>query len=100
MAVKDDELCKSSEDSSSFSGPSTDSSDIFEDLDGLSTASGKSVLGKLWHYIKTIRMEPGLLLYMTASVMGNIMASDLQIDRACRINLGYNDTICDGVMST
>lgn len=52
-----------------------------------------------WTLIGSLTMEPGFLLYMIASVMGNLIATDLQIDRACRINLGYNDTICDQLMN-
>ncbi|CAL8100593.1 unnamed protein product [Orchesella dallaii] len=63
-------------------------------------SSSKSETLKDWllRNILLLRMEPGFLLYMTASVMGNIMASDLQLDRACRINKGYNDTVCDILM--
>lgn len=83
-----------------LSSTSDDEPDLFQDIDMYSDMSGKTIPQKVWHYVKSIRMEPGFLMYMTASVMGNIIASDLQIDRACRINVGYNDTICDGVMST
>lgn len=68
--------------------------------DGDSTAPEEQKESSWWTLLGSLRMEPGFLLYMIASVMGNIMASDLQIDRACRVNLGYNDTVCDGVMST
>lgn len=69
-------------------------------LDERIRLSDKSWLQKLLHYIKSIRMEPGFLIYMIASVMGNIMASDLLLDRACRINMKYNDTICDVLTAT
>lgn len=51
-----------------------------------------------WLLLGSLRMEPGFLLYMIASVMGNIIASDMQLDRACRVNKGYNDSICDILM--
>ncbi len=87
--------------SSQTSIPSDDDGrGLFQYSDGSGdNLSSKTFLHKVWHYTKVIRMEPGFLIYMTASVMGNIIASDLQIDRACRINIGYNDTVCDGVMS-
>lgn len=68
--------------------------------EGSSAAPEELKESSWWTLLGSLRMEPGFLLYMIASVMGNIMASDLQIDRACRVNLGYNDTVCNGVMST
>ncbi|XP_021945632.1 uncharacterized protein LOC110843883 isoform X2 [Folsomia candida] len=97
---KEDSTTAPTTPATSSTASSEDGRGIFEDSDSYSDISQKTFVGKVWHYLKSIRMEPGFLIYMTASVMGNIIASDLQIDRACRINIGYNDTVCNGVMSS
>lgn len=71
-----------------------------KDVDEDNEYSTLSFMGKVIYHAKSLIMEPGFLIYMVASAMGNLMAQDLQLDRACRVNMGYNDTICNALMAT
>jgi len=101
----DQETVKSSPSNNSMDSQSGSSEKgMFQDRDCDESARRVAAMTfqqKVIHYSKSLlRMEPGFLIYMVASVMGNIMASDLLLDRACRVNVGYNDTICDVLTST
>jgi PCFT/HCP family folate transporter-like MFS transporter 1/3 len=47
--------------------------------------------------IKNTTVEPLLPLYIIASVLTAFAAQNLYLEKACRVNLNLNDTICDAL---
>ncbi|XP_054726804.1 uncharacterized protein LOC129236436 [Anastrepha obliqua] len=52
-------------------------------------------LKKLWIYRKYLVIEPFFFFYLMASVFNAVAMQNFPLDKACRVNLGYNKLICD-----
>lgn len=49
--------------------------------------------------VTNITVEPMLLLYLLPSSMSGIATQNLNLEKACRVNLKMNESICDGLAS-
>ncbi|KAL7014919.1 hypothetical protein ACKWTF_016195 [Chironomus riparius] len=52
---------------------------------------------KISQFARNVTVEPLLPLYIIASVLTAYAAQNLYLDKACRVNLGYSDEICDAL---
>ena len=56
---------------------------------------------RLWHNIKNvflnITIEPAFLLFAISQGLYLIVASELYIQKVCKVNLAYGDEICDNI---
>jgi hypothetical protein len=46
-----------------------------------------------------LTLEPALVTHMTAAVMIYMVVQDFLLEKACRVNLGYSDAVCDALTS-
>ncbi|KAE8749045.1 hypothetical protein FOCC_FOCC004212 [Frankliniella occidentalis] len=46
---------------------------------------------------KNITVEPMLAMYTIPSVLSSLATQNLSLEKACRVNLGYSDDICDAL---
>ena len=53
-----------------------------------------SYLQKLWAYRKYFVIEPFIFFYVMASVFNSVAMQNFPLDKACRVNLGYNSIVC------
>ncbi|XP_047117297.1 proton-coupled folate transporter-like isoform X4 [Schistocerca piceifrons] len=55
-------------------------------------------LGEKIHYIVTnITVEPLAILYCMPLLLTSFATSNLNLEKACRVNLEYNSTVCDAI---
>jgi len=52
---------------------------------------------KIIQFARNVTVEPLLPLYIIASILTAYAAQNLYLDKACRVNLGYSDEICDAL---
>ncbi|XP_011180974.1 uncharacterized protein LOC105211320 [Zeugodacus cucurbitae] len=52
-------------------------------------------LKKLYAYRKYLVIEPFFFFYLMASVFNAVAMQNFPLDKACRVNLGYNKIVCD-----
>ncbi|XP_039955232.1 uncharacterized protein LOC120771347 isoform X1 [Bactrocera tryoni] len=52
-------------------------------------------LKKLWAYRQYLVIEPFFFFYLMASVFNAVAMQNFPLDKACRVNLGYNKIVCD-----
>lgn len=51
-----------------------------------------------WRYFKkNITVEPIVACYIMPSVLAGLATQNLNLEKACRVNLDYGDTICDAL---
>ncbi|KAF2884243.1 hypothetical protein ILUMI_21935 [Ignelater luminosus] len=48
-------------------------------------------------FFTNITVEPILVLFLLPSVMSVVAIANLDLEKACRVNLEYNETVCDGL---
>nr|XP_022908796.1 uncharacterized protein LOC111420114 [Onthophagus taurus] len=58
-----------------------------------------SVFEKVRLIFTNITVEPIMVCYILPSVMASLTIQNLNLEKACRVNLHYNDTICDALTS-
>ncbi|RZC34752.1 MFS 1 and/or Sugar tr domain containing protein [Asbolus verrucosus] len=51
----------------------------------------------LSHYLKLITVEPTMVLYMMAFMTTSVVEQSFFVDKACRVNHGFNSTVCDNL---
>jgi hypothetical protein len=49
------------------------------------------------HIKKNVTIEPMLAFYIMPSVLAGLATQNLNLEKACRVNLAYGDTICDAL---
>lgn len=54
---------------------------------------------KFRHFTRLITVEPLLACYIFANGLCRPLVENLELDKSCRVNLGYNDTVCDAILS-
>lgn len=50
---------------------------------------------KLYDAFANVTVEPCLLLLVTGSVINEMASQNLQLEKACRVNLNFSSAICD-----
>lgn len=58
----------------------------------------KSFTDKLWYIKDNITVEPLLAGLIIPSVISRFAMSNLNLDKACRVNLAFGDDICDALI--
>ncbi|EDW42200.1 GM24159 [Drosophila sechellia] len=53
---------------------------------------------KLWRYRHYLVIEPFFFFYFMASVFNAVAMQNFPLDKACRVNLGYNKLVCDTML--
>ncbi|KAH8346068.1 hypothetical protein KR067_000878 [Drosophila pandora] len=53
---------------------------------------------KLWRYRHYLVIEPFFFFYFMASVFNAVAMQNFPLDKACRVNLGYNKVVCDTML--
>ena len=67
---------------------------------GSSTESTPKSLGdKIRRVFSLITIEPSLLVHMIASFMGNLLLKNLQLYKACHVNLEYPEDLCENFVA-
>jgi MFS transporter, PCFT/HCP family, solute carrier family 46, member 3 len=54
-------------------------------------------LERFRHIKNNITVEPMLACYIMPSVLAGLATQNLNLEKACRINLNYTDEICDAL---
>ncbi|XP_041975985.1 proton-coupled folate transporter-like [Aricia agestis] len=62
--------------------------------DGTEDVQTLTFVEKLKHVRNNITVEPALALFIVPSVLAVLAAQNLNLDKACRVNLGFNDSAC------
>lgn len=57
----------------------------------------KSFCSKVKVIFSNITVEPILICYVWPSVMSSLAMQNLNLEKACRVNLGYDDAVCDAM---
>lgn len=52
---------------------------------------------KCKHVKRNITIEPMLACYIMPSVLAGLATQNLNLEKACRVNLDYGDVICDAL---
>ncbi|KAK9880876.1 hypothetical protein WA026_013204 [Henosepilachna vigintioctopunctata] len=48
-------------------------------------------------FVSNISLEPTFLCILFTSVMYQLVAQNLYLEKACRVNIGYNSSVCDAL---
>lgn len=54
----------------------------------------RAAMGKV---LGMVSVEPMLLLYVAPSVLASLAMQNLNLEKACRVNLAFNSTVCDAL---
>lgn len=57
-----------------------------------------SLREKLKFLTSHITVEPMLLCYIVPSILAALATQNLNLDKACRVNMNYGDVICDSLI--
>ena len=52
---------------------------------------------KMQYIWNNITLEPLVLCFVMPSMLLMLGTQNLNLEKACRVNLGYNDTVCDAL---
>lgn len=52
---------------------------------------------KMQKVIKNITVEPIVAAYIMPSVLSNLATQNLNLEKACRVNMNYGDEVCDAL---
>lgn len=56
-----------------------------------------SVLGKIRRVLSEMTVEPMLAWYTIGCIVSSLAMQNLNLEKACRVNLAYNQTVCDAL---
>ncbi|KAM3961960.1 lysosomal proton-coupled steroid conjugate and bile acid symporter SLC46A3-like [Aphomia sociella] len=59
----------------------------------------KTLKEKIRHIKENITLEPVLACYVVPGVLARLATQNLNLDKACRVNLQYGDEICDALIA-
>lgn len=59
--------------------------------------AGSSLREKYLYFKRNITVEPMLACYIMPSVLAGLATQNLNLEKACRVNLAYGDEICDAL---
>ncbi|GBP87761.1 hypothetical protein EVAR_28643_1 [Eumeta japonica] len=59
----------------------------------------KTFREKLRYLKDNITVEPALACYVVPGVIGRLATQNLNLDKACRVNLGYDRDVCDALIA-
>lgn len=62
-----------------------------------SSMERKTLRGKLVHAWRNLTVEPLLACYLLPSALTALAVDNLNLEKACRVNLRYNATVCDAL---
>ena len=71
--------------------------DVVATVDSKNNTKKKSVRERFRSIWKNITVEPLLLCYIMPSVLSTLAVQNLNLEKACRVNLAYPDTVCDAL---
>lgn len=57
-----------------------------------------SKFGSLLKLLKILTVEPVLVLYVTSSMMATLTTENLNLEKACLVNIGFNETVCQALV--
>lgn len=58
----------------------------------------KMTIREKWKYVKSkITVEPMLACYIMPSVLAGLATQNLNLEKACRVNLNYDPYVCDAL---
>lgn len=57
-----------------------------------------SLREKFKYVTSNITVEPMLLCYIMPSILAALATQNLNLDKACRVNMNYGDEICDALI--
>lgn len=52
---------------------------------------------KLRHVLRNVTVEPVMILFITPSVLASLAVQNLNLEKACRVNLAYPSATCDAL---
>lgn len=58
----------------------------------------QNYLQKLWSYRRYLVIEPFFFFYFMASVFNQVAMQNFPLEKACRVNLGYNPATCSAML--
>ncbi|KAG5890946.1 hypothetical protein JTB14_019883 [Gonioctena quinquepunctata] len=64
---------------------------------GMEDAPTNRYWDKFAQYLNYITVEPTMVLYMMAFMTTSVVEQSFYVYKACRVNHGYNETICDNI---
>lgn len=56
-----------------------------------------SLIEKYKYITSNITVEPLVLCYIMPSVLAQLATQNLNLEKACRVNMNYGDLICDSL---
>lgn len=59
----------------------------------------KTLLEKYKHLKQIITVEPALVCFVISSALGKLATQNLNLDKACRVNLNYGESICNALIA-
>ena len=59
----------------------------------------KSYIEKIRYIKDNITLEPVLISYVVPGVIARLATQNLNLDKACRVNLKYGDSVCDALIA-
>lgn len=59
----------------------------------------KSLREKIAYVKENITVEPVLAFYVVPGVLARLATQNLNLDKACRVNKNYGDTVCDALIA-
>ncbi|KAK9874660.1 hypothetical protein WA026_005483 [Henosepilachna vigintioctopunctata] len=63
------------------------------------TEAEKTFLQKVRYAVTNITVEPLILMAVVPSMMNSLATQNLNLEKSCRVNLLYNTTVCDAMIS-
>lgn len=61
------------------------------------TTTKRSLREKIRLVANNITVEPILAAYIMPSVLSNLATQNLNLEKACRVNMAYGDEVCDAL---
>ena len=58
-----------------------------------------NIITKIKTILSNITIEPAMFLIMFTSHLDHIAHSQMVLDKCCKIDFGYNDTVCDNLVT-